>query len=121
MSLDARLQSVWYGPAWRSLPLWPLALLYRIILALRDLAYRTGLFRVHHADVPVIGYVSPQGARAASAGTFILLSTHIAAMAPATSKNVYDNVMIFTSAGSFGSMKNSTGNWRVSPAANTCC
>ena len=26
MSLDARLQSVWYGPAWRSLPLWPLAL-----------------------------------------------------------------------------------------------
>jgi tetraacyldisaccharide 4'-kinase len=54
MSLDARLQSVWYGPAWRSLPLWPLALLYRIILALRDVAYRTGLFRVHHADVPVI-------------------------------------------------------------------
>ncbi len=54
MSLDARLQSVWYGPAWRSLPLWPLALSYRGILALRDLAYRTGLFRVHHADVPVI-------------------------------------------------------------------
>ena len=37
-----------------------------------------------NAAVPVIGYVSPQGARAASAGTFILLSTNIAAMAPAT-------------------------------------
>jgi membrane-bound serine protease (ClpP class) len=37
-----------------------------------------------NAEVPVIGYVSPQGARAASAGTFILLSTNIAAMAPST-------------------------------------
>ncbi len=36
------------------------------------------------ARVPVIGYVSPEGARAASAGTFILLSTSVAAMAPAT-------------------------------------
>jgi tetraacyldisaccharide 4'-kinase len=54
MSLDARLQSVWYGPAWRSLPLWPLALLYRMILALRALAYRIGLLRVEHVSVPVI-------------------------------------------------------------------
>jgi tetraacyldisaccharide 4'-kinase len=54
MSLDARLQSVWYGPAWRSLPLWPLALLYRLILALRALAYRVGLLRVEHVDVPVV-------------------------------------------------------------------
>ena len=54
MSLDARLQSVWYGPAWRSLPLWPLALLYRLIISLRALAYRSGLLRVEHVDVPVI-------------------------------------------------------------------
>jgi len=39
---------------------------------------------VLNAEIPVIGYVSPQGARAASAGTFILLATNIAAMAPAT-------------------------------------
>jgi membrane-bound serine protease (ClpP class) len=38
-----------------------------------------------NAKVPVVVYVSPQGAWAASAGTFITLSAHITAMAPATS------------------------------------
>lgn len=38
-----------------------------------------------NAKVPVIVYVSPQGAWAASAGAFITMAAHIAAMAPGTS------------------------------------
>ncbi len=39
---------------------------------------------IMNADVPVIVYVTPRGAWAASAGTFITLAAHIAVMTPGT-------------------------------------
>ena len=40
--------------------------------------------KIMNAKVPIVVYVSPKGAWAASAGTFITLSAHIAAMTPGT-------------------------------------
>jgi membrane-bound serine protease (ClpP class) len=45
---------------------------------------RTIVKKLLSARVPVVVYVSPAGARAASAGVFITLAAHIAAMAPST-------------------------------------
>ena len=39
---------------------------------------------IHDSKIPVVGYVYPSGSPAWSAGTFILMSTHIAAMADHT-------------------------------------
>ncbi len=50
--------------------------------------------RMLNAEVPVIIYVAPTGARAASAGVFITMAAHIAAMAPATNIGAASPVML---------------------------
>jgi membrane-bound serine protease (ClpP class) len=49
-----------------------------------DTAMRDIIQSIINARVPVVVYVSPAGARAASAGTYITLSAHVAVMAPNT-------------------------------------
>jgi membrane-bound serine protease (ClpP class) len=49
-----------------------------------DQSMRIIIKQMNNSSVPILVYVSPSGARAASAGVFITMAAHVAAMAPGT-------------------------------------
>jgi membrane-bound serine protease (ClpP class) len=81
-----------------------------------DSATRDMIRAILGSSIPVAIYVSPSGARAASAGTYLLYASHIAAMAPTTTLGAATPVQIGSAPSRDRAREDPKGNESADPA-----
>ena len=54
MTLERGVLGLWYGPPWRTVVLWPLEALYRLVVTLRRWAYERALLKREDPGAPVV-------------------------------------------------------------------